>query len=411
MKATRRDVLKAGLGSFAALSVGTSVPLLVPRMAMAKTAADAKATRENVLVILQLTGGNDGLNTLVPHGNDDYHKLRPKLAIKDKLIKVSDTYSLHPGLDGFRELLDRGALAMVHDCGYPKPNRSHFESMDIWHTANPQDPSGFGWIGHYLDHALHGSGNVVNALAVGNQLPNMMKAKNTPVPSVQNINNFGVQVDGRTKYDAGLERKLINDLNQARENNPSLGFLARQATDAIMASREIREATRDYQPDAEYPRGLGDRLKMLARIINANLGARVLYTEIGGFDTHANQHRSHHDLMKAVGDALLAFHTDLKAKGLSKKVMVMGFSEFGRRAAENDSSGTDHGAAGPMFLVGDGVKPGLHGTPASLTDLDRGDLKHTTDFRSIYAELLDRWLNTESRAVLGNAFSPINVIA
>jgi uncharacterized protein (DUF1501 family) len=412
MKHTRREIMKVGLGALPLISIGSSMPLFVSRLAMAQTQPATQVSDDNVLVVVQLSGGNDGLNTVIPFANDAYLKSRPTLALKERLLKVNDELALNPGLEALKRRFDEGTLAIISGCGYPNPNRSHFESMDIWHTANPGGGTKGGWLGHYLDHALRGTSNPLAAVNIGTALPQALVNDAAPVPSIQSISDFSVQTDPGTPFDAELEQQIIRDLNAVKEASPAMQFLQRQSTNAIVASEQIRRLTEGYKPDASYPPGLGERLRLIAQIICGNFGTRVFYCEIGGFDTHSNQLAGHENLLKQVGDSIDAFLTDMNAKGYGRKVSVMCFSEFGRRVAQNDSNGTDHGTAGPMFVVGSAVKGGLHGAYPSLApdDVADGDLKFTTDFRRVYATLLERWLNADSAAVLGNKFEPVEFL-
>jgi len=411
---TRRDILKVGLGSLPVVCIGSSLPAFVSRMAMAEQAANPAVSNDNILVIVQLSGGNDGLNTVVPLGFDPYFKARPKLALKDNLHKLNDQFALNDGLTPFKKIWDDGQLAIVNGCGYPKPNRSHFESMAIWHSADPKNPGqNGGWLGHYLDHLRRGtSAGVMNAINIGSELPQALVNEQAPAPSIQSIEDFSIRVLGKADGKSATEKALITEFNQLDESSPAMAFLSRQATNAMISADQIQKLTAGYKSDAEYPQGLGQRLRLIAQIINGNFGTKVFYCEQGGYDTHANQVAGHSKLLNEMSAGIAAFMKDMTAKGYGDKITVMCFSEFGRRVAQNDSNGTDHGAAGPMFLVGNKVKGGLHGEHPSLDKdkLDDGDLKYTTDFRRVYSSLLDGWLNVDSTKVLKAKFEPLAVI-
>jgi uncharacterized protein (DUF1501 family) len=411
---SRRDILKVGFGALPVICIGASMPAFVSKMAFAAPAENSKVSNDNILVIVQLSGGNDGLNTIVPVGADPYYKARPQLALKDGLHKLTDKFALNPGMLAMKKMYDDGKVAIVQGCGYPKPNRSHFESMAIWQSADPVNAGrNGGWIGHYLDHLRRGSpADVMQAINIGSETPQALVTEGLPAPSIQSIEDFSVRVVGTADNVGATERELITKLNQARATTPSLEFLTRQATNAIVSADEVHKLTAGYKPDAEYPNGLGQRLKLIAQIITANFGTKVFYCEAGGFDTHASQAQQHERILKDVSDSIAAFTKDMEAKGLGDKVTVMCFSEFGRRVNQNDSNGTDHGAAGPMFIIGNKVKGGLHGEHPEL-DKDKlvdGDLKYTTDFRRVYATLLDGWLNSNSAEVLKAKFEPIALI-
>jgi uncharacterized protein (DUF1501 family) len=415
---TRRNLLKVGLGSLPVICLGGTMPAFVSRMAMADPATRPSVSNDNILVVVQLSGGNDGLNTVIPFKADPYYKARPVLGLKQNLLKLNDEHALHPAMGAFKRLYDDGKLAIVNGCGYPKPNRSHFESMAIWHAGDPANAgANGGWVGHYLDHLRRGTssasaGNVMQAINIGSELPQALVNADAPAPSIQSFEDFSVRLLGRANGTEKLERTLIEEVNRINDASPTLAFLSRQATNAIISTDQIIKIAGGYQSAVEYPAGLGQRLRLIAQIINGNFGTRIFYCEIGGFDTHASQLQQHDNLMRQVSDSISAFTADMAAKGYGDKVTVMCFSEFGRRVQQNDSNGTDHGAAGPMFLVGGKVKGGLHGAMPSLEKekLDDGDLRYTTDFRRVYATLLDQWLNTDSVAVLKNKFEPMALV-
>jgi uncharacterized protein (DUF1501 family) len=301
-------------------------------------------------------------------------------------------------------------LAVINGCGYPKPNRSHFRSMEIWQTATPEKYAPVGWLGHYIDHTLRGSDCPLKAVNIGGELPQALVAESAPVPSIQSPEDFRVRTDSSSPYDAKMEEQIIRDVNAVRDSSPSMQFLSRQATNAIVATDNVRALAKGYKTEVNYPGGFGQQLKLIAQIIHGDFGTRVFYCQIGGFDTHANQVNGHENLLAQVSNALAAFHADLKSKGLADKVTVMCFSEFGRRVAQNNSNGTDHGAAAPMFVLGGKVKGGVYGAYPSLTDLDDGDLRFTTDFRRVYATVLDRWLNADSKKVLSASYEPLGFL-
>jgi uncharacterized protein (DUF1501 family) len=416
MKPSRREMLRVGLGGLSVVSLAGSMPMFVSRFAQAQTLAATQVSNDNVLVVVQLSGGNDGLNTIVPASSDVYHNVRRNIALKERLIKLNDDLALNPGLSAFKELFDAGQLAIVNGCGYPEPNRSHFQSMAIWHTADPRGGGGTngGWLGHYLDHCCRGTDHATNptlsAINIGNELPQALVNDGPPVPSIQSIDDFRVKTDPAIQYDAKRKEQLIRELNEIHGASPALQFLSRQATNAIIEADQIRRLTAGYKPDANYPYGLGQQLKLIAQLIAGNFGTRVFYCQIGGFDTHANQTGQHENLLAQVATSIKAFLDDLKAKGYADKVSVMCFSEFGRRVESNSSSGTDHGTAGPMFVAGGKVKGGLYGAYPSLTDLDNGDLKYTTDFRRVYTTMLEKWLNADPTVVLNNRFEPVEFL-
>ena len=411
MQASRRDLLKVGLSSAAVVSLGSTIPAFLTRFAMADTPATHPVQSDNILVVVQLSGGNDGLNTVIPIGDDVYHKSRQVIGVKDKALMLDDTLALNPSMTAFKDLFGAGQLAVINGCGYPQPNRSHFRSMEIWQTADPVDVQTSGWLGHYLDHMLRGTDQSMAAINIGSQLPTALVTDGAPVPSIQSISDFGLTPDqGINARDGAAENKIITSLNAVREQSPALQFLTRQATNAIVSSADIHKMTNGYKPEANYPGGLGQSLRLIAQLITGHLGTRLYYCEIGGFDTHSGEEPQHSQLLGSVAAGIAAFHKDLTAKKLNDKVTVMCFSEFGRRVEQNASNGTDHGTAGPMFVSGGAVKGGLYGKYPSMADLDDGDLKYTTDFRRVYATLLEKWLSADSAAVLQNKFQTMDFI-
>ncbi len=414
---TRRIFLQKGLTM---VSAAATVPYFIQSSAfgltdpfdLLQTSSIAGKPQDRILVVVQLGGGNDGLNTVVPFGDDQYYRARPQLGIPaNNVLRFgggADGIGLHPNLTGLKELHDDGLLATVQGVGYPNPNRSHFTSMDIWHTANPQQPSGNGWIGRYFDNTCNGTPEPNAEIAIGREAPKaMMGDLNKPV-SFETADLF--RWIGEDLHNSlGEPYEEINrggDRVEGVKAGTQLEFLTRTALNAQIASEQIRNAVR-VRPLVEYPRNqLGQQLQMVGSMIRAELPTRVYYVTISGFDTHAGQAGSHANLMTQVGSALLAFLKDLKAQGNDGRVLTMTFSEFGRRVKQNASQGTDHGTAAPMFLLGPMVRPGVLGPHPSLTDLDQGDLKFGIDFRCIYAAILESWLKADSRKVLKGAFRP-----
>lgn len=408
MNTTRRDLLKVGLGGLGVVSLAGTMPAFLSKFAFAESVAGSKTSDDNILVVVQLSGGNDGLNTVIPTNQKDaYLKARPTIGLKDRLNTLDDNIALNPGLTPFKELFDAGKLAVINGCGYPQPNRSHFRSMEIWQTANPTSYEPTGWLGHYVDHVLRGTEGLLKAVNIGPELPQALVADHEVIPSIQSIDDFRIRTDPNTPFDAKMEEEIIRQLSAVKNEAPAMQYLSRQATNAIIEADQIRKVVANYKPDADYPYGLGQQLRLIAQLITGNFGTKLFYCQTGGFDTHANQLGQHERLLNNVAASIQAFQKDMDAKGLGKKVVVMCFSEFGRRVNQNNSAGTDHGAAAPMFVVGGQIKGGIYGSYPSLTDLDDGDLKYTTDFRRVYATLLDRWLNADASKILKNTFEPL----
>ena len=427
---TRREFVRKGLLFLAA---GYSAPFFLTRTvwALDKT---APATRPlgipdgRILVVIQLGGGNDGLNTVVPHGMDEYYRARPQLGIpRDKLIKINDTVGLHPGLAKLKEIYDRGQLAIIQGVGYPNPDRSHFRSMEIWHTADPQSQTvTYGWLGRYLDNACPGCDpkrNQINPLAginVGGWMPPALKSQRGLSIALDDPDSFRwvpLATDERdAKQTAGTFEKLNSTVAQNLKDPhlARLDFLSRVAMNADASSDRVRAVlAKSRRSESNYPTtGLARQLQLVARLIAGEIDTRVYYVSMGGFDTHANQAGPHERLLTEFAEAVAAFQADLQKQGNAHRVLTMTFSEFGRRVAENGSGGTDHGAAAPLFITGPAVKGGVYGPHPSLApgDLDRGDLKFGTDFRQVYATVLENWLGASSAPILGSAFAKLKFV-
>jgi uncharacterized protein (DUF1501 family) len=404
---TRRDLIKTTLNSAALVALSPTVPTF-----LARTARAAEPQRDGrVLVVIQLDGGNDAINTLVPFRDEGYAKHRSSLRFDQKnLIKVNDTVGLHPALREMGKLLERGHLALVPGVGYPNPNRSHFESMAIWQTArmDPEEHTGPGWIGRGLDaqiEAAKAASGGAAALFIGDGTPPAaLRARRAATSSLDRLDDLVLP--------EGWSRSADGSRSAAPATGDDLdAYVRRSVLDAYAASKRVAELTgRRAEADARYPgTALAGRLQTVARLLKADLGARVFYTVQGGYDTHAGQSNTHYSLLFELGGAVKAFLDDLAAAKLADRVVVMGFSEFGRRVAENSSAGTDHGTAGLVFLAGPGVKSGVQSKVPSLTDLVDGDPKITTDFRRVYASVLEEWLGLPSRDSLGSAFEPLTL--
>jgi uncharacterized protein (DUF1501 family) len=404
MNATRRQFLKAGLGSAGVVCLGAGAPNFLLR-----AAETAGKNSDNVLVVLQLTGGNDGLNTIVPFDDPEYRRLRPELGIPtDQVLKIGDGLGFHPSLKGLAKLLEESKLGIVQGVGYPNPNRSHFESMDIWHTCVTAKNRNAGWLGRYLDASARAGGDLPALHFGGEQQPLALKARQTHVPSVQTLEKFKLQFAERAEIRAAAE----TGAKPRAAGDDLLEFLQTAKSAALASSRRVEESLGKYQTSITYPEtDLARKLRTIAQLVDAGLGTRIYYVTLDGFDTHSNQPAAHAGLLTEFGDAAAAFTADAAEHGHGPRVTMMVFSEFGRRVKENASQGTDHGAAAPMFLCGERVKPGLIGKHPSLTDLDDGDQKFHTDFRGVYAALLEKWLGQPSAEILAGEFPPADVFA
>ncbi|MGD0137467.1 MAG: DUF1501 domain-containing protein [Tepidisphaeraceae bacterium] len=410
---TRRIFLQRGL---TLLAVAPTIPTFLDQTVMALSDPfDSKLTQQTtgkdgkILVVVQLSGGNDGLSMVIPYGDDVYYQARARISHPAKdILKINDYLGLHPNLTGLKNLYDNGDLAIVQGVGYPNPNRSHFRSMDIWQSAEPerQQPS-TGWIGRYFDNTCPGCDPHVG-VAIGDALPLAMQGEKVLPLSFERPDSY--RYNGRDKADyvklnqADLQGSAILPPKTVTAQN-QLDFLHRTAMDAQLSSEEILRLTRNHSSPAAYPANeFGNGLKTIAAMIAGGLPTRVYYVALGGFDTHVGQLARHDALMKQLSDGLSAFWQDLKQQGNQDRVLAMTFSEFGRRVQENASNGTDHGAAAPMFVMGTSIKQGIVSPHPSLTDLDQGDLKYLVDFRSVYASMLQNWLNTPSKPILGDQY-------
>ena len=381
-----------------------------------------------ILVVVQLAGGNDGLSTIVPYADDAYRRARgaDAHAAKD-VLKINDYVGLHPALASLKGMYDDGHLGIVQGVGYPNPNRSHFRATDIWASAQPdREAVTSGWVGRYFDNACTGV-DPHAGMSIGSSLPLAMQGERTVPLSIERPEAYRYQGRDRLAYEA-LNRAaattrpsivLPNTMAETTrfrkkvEVTPAaqLDFLERTAMDAQVSSDQILRLAGNHRPVTTYPGNeFGQGLQTVAAMIAGQLPTRVYYVSLGGFDTHAGQLNRHDRLMETLGQGLGAFWSDLKATGHQDQVLVMTFSEFGRRVTLNASGGTDHGAAAPMFLMGPKITPGLLGRHPSLTDLDSGDLKYNTDFRSVYATILQNWLDTPSKPILGSQFPTLPIL-
>jgi uncharacterized protein (DUF1501 family) len=403
---TRRQFLTRGTAGLSFLSLSGSLPAL---FADAAEAAAKQDRNDHVLVVVELAGGNDGLNTVIPFEDPLYAKHRPTLAIpKDKVVKLSDHVGLHPALDPLGKLFKAGKLSVVQGVGYPDPDRSHFRSMEIWHTASTAaTPPSTGWLGRVLDHEYRpGDDDKVRGLGLADALPQAFQAEKVSVPVVQQLETFTAPEEGTPR------QKLLRRLSTAPGGKGEpVGFLRRQAATLYRTADQLRAAAEKYRSEAEYNGNFGEQLRKCAQLITADLGVRLLFVSQGSYDTHNQQANAHQTLLTELAASLASFQQDLEKQKCADRVVVMTFSEFGRRVDENASQGTDHGAASCLFLSGTKVKGGLAGSYPSLAKLGEGDLIHTVDFRSVYATVLEKWLGCPSEKLLGAKFPLLDVLA
>ncbi|MHC4401245.1 MAG: DUF1501 domain-containing protein [Planctomycetota bacterium] len=418
MSHTRRDFLKASLGASGLAALGPAVPALAKA---ASAAPPRRNTGDSVLVVVQMAGGNDGLNTVVPYGDDEYHRNRPTLrAVADDVLKIDALVGFHPRMKAFKRLFDEGRLSVVQGTGYPNPNGDHGAAMRDWQTARPHETScQTGWLGRAVDHVHRPEEAEVPAVFVGTlSRPLALNAEQVVVPSVRSLQTCTLRATGGAQ-DGGAGRAALERaaaVPRSANDNPLLGFLQNGTQSACGVSRRIEAILAGRgAAGGDYPAiQFAQRLRTVAQLVRADFGARIYYTELGGaepggFDNHANQLGNHCALLHQLSESVAAFADDLARDKLLDRVLLMTFSEFGRTVNENGRRGTGHASAAPMFLVGGKVKAGLIGPHPSLTELENGGPKHHTDFRRVYAAALQRWLGYDSRAALGQ-FEPLDVL-
>jgi len=417
----RRSFLKRGV-TFVALS-------MVSRHMMMQTGtntdtvfgqASSVAGSNKLLVIVQLNGGNDGLNTVIPYKNGIYYDSRPALAVPEsEILSIDDAAGLgfHPNLTNFKQFYDEGKMAVVNGVGYPNSNRSHFRSTDIWMSGHPEKVVGTGWIGRYLDHSVeqfHGS--TLPAGNVRGTLPLTMKGDQVVVPSIQNLDSYTLETDSRYPGDRQAQLDAFTAINSQTSTESFVNIIAESGLKAFESSEELQAAAAEYTTTVQYPGDpFGQALQLVSQILSGGLGTQVMHVSIGGFDTHASQDTAgtnHPGLLSAVDAGIKALYDDLVAQGIADDVTIMTFSEFGRRVRENGSLGTDHGTAAPMFVIGNNLKGGIYGDYPSLTNLDQnGDLIHTIDFRQVYATVLEDWLEADATEILQNSYNKLDFFA
>lgn len=416
MTHNRRRFLQSSLGASALVSLGWDAPSFLVKAARA--AETSAKPSDNVLVVVQLSGGNDGLNTVVPYADEAYAANRVALRVgNDQVRKIDANLGFHPSLEGYSQALEAGRLAIVQGVGYPNPDRSHFRSMDIWHSARAEtvDVSD-GWLGRAIDQVGNAAGQDVPALHLGaSELPVALISRGTPVPSIESLESFRLRDDAGALPLSSL-RPLADSARPAAAPpgaNDLLDFLRKSTLNAYASSEQVRQALAESPSAAKYPEsGLAKKLRNIAQLIDAGLSTSIYYISLDGFDTHANQAEAHAALLTELAAASQAFLDDLQARGHLDRVLMLTFSEFGRRVHENASQGTDHGTSAPVFLAGGRVKSGPHGAHPSLTDLDgEGDMKFHTDFRRVYATILDLWLRCSSETVLAGKYEPLDFLA
>ena len=413
MAITRREFVKNGVAAF---TVGFAAPAFLSELAMAQG-----QLRRN-LVVLYLSGGNDALSMLVPYRDAQYYARRPGQAVPAaNVLQIGsdsggNALGLHPRLPGLRSIFNSGRLAIVQRTGYPNSSRSHFLGTDIWSTADPSSPQGAGWLGRYLD-LLPSPVDPLTGWSTVRETPRTLLSRSVGVPSVPNVQQYAFASPNDTTDALFARQSAARISSHLPVDRPHLAFVNATAQAAFATLDRVAQVA-SYVSSVAYPNnGLGLALRTVAGAMVRGIGTRVFWVQTGGFDTHAGQNTNlangtYANLMGAIDGALLAFHDDLRNHGLLNDTLLLQFSEFGRRINENGSNGTDHGAAGLMLVMGGAVRGGLYGTAADLRSVpdnptlenNANDVRHETDFRTVYASVIDRWLGADSAAVLGANF-------
>ena len=394
----RRDFLKQS-------SLASSL-FFVPNFVKAFEKVAKESLGYKKLVIVQLSGGNDGLNTIIPYTNDIYYKKRPGLSVpKNELIKVTDELGFHQSLAPLKNLYDQGYLSIINNVGYPNPNRSHFRSTDIWQTASDANQYlDTGWLGRYIEQF----GKMpYTGIELDDSLSLIMKGKS--MNGIATKNPRTLFANTQTPY----FKKVLNHQSDAHLSEHNLGYLYKTMIEAKSSAKYIYETSKTYKSSLEYPKNpFGKQLKTTSEFINSNLDSSVYYVSMGGFDTHANQENRQKKLLKTYSESMEVFINDLKQNDTFKDTLVITFSEFGRRLQQNAAGGTDHGAANNVFIIGENLKTkGFYNDAPNLLNLDsNGDLIHSVDFRSIYATVLDTWLQVDDEAILNKSYNKLNFI-
>jgi len=401
---SRRDFVKGGV---ALVSIGTTAnSLLKGAVAFAaQNPALAQASSGKILVLVQLAGGNDFTNTLVPYADPAYYAARPTLGTPaETLLKLDDSAALAPQLTGLKGLWDEGRVAFVRGVGYPNQNYSHFKSMAIWEAGDPELKLDQGWLGRTLDSMESEAHDPFFGFNAGGSTPPELRGELVPVTAVANPNDFGFRERGQAVQPAAARSSTLMKLYEEYPANSPFGVLLETTAEtAVSASTTLTAVHQAYVPAVEYPdSSFAAGLKLIAETITGGLGIRVGHVTLGGFDTHTNQQEDHPALLQTLDEGLTAFYRDLAAHGRADDVVVATWTEFSRRVEENANGSTDHGSAGGMIVLGNGVERGIYGDQPSLTNLiDRGNLLYTVDFRSVYATLIEKWLGVPSSDLMG----------
>ncbi|NEW08255.1 DUF1501 domain-containing protein [Paenibacillus sp. SYP-B3998] len=411
MKLTRRDFLIKGTALFATLGLGGG--LLYTQTGKSIFAIGSEQEIDDpVLVVVQLSGGNDGINTLIPYGQGVYFDARPTLGYKQsEVLALDHRVGLHPSLEGVAALYKQGKLAVVQGVGYPKPDHSHFRSMEIWQTAEPDKISHSGWLARYVESSLRQSSNPLKAVQVGNSGSKAFHSDTMSFPVIQSLDTYHL-IDSKT----GIQEKsrilkAFQDMYGPQDQMEQLRITCQRGSDAYKSVEAIQALSANYSNAIEYPNSsFAKDLQLVSKLLAGKSGTRVFNVQLGGFDDHADEKVQHAKVLKQLDEGLTAFYKDMESQGLQDRVVVMTFSEFGRRVKENGSGGTDHGTAAPMFVLGGKVKGGLYGAYPNLSNLDNGDLKYEVDFRSVYSTIIENWLDGDAPGVLGKSYENLRFI-
>jgi len=395
----RRTFLQTG--SLAAAS------MMVPNFLKAFEQRSVVSPGNKVIVVLQLSGGNDGLNTVIPISNDIYYKVRPALGIKKiDALGLTEDAGLHPSLPAFKAFYDDGSLGIINGVGYPNPDRSHFRSMDIWQSASDSNKYiNNGWLGRYLDAQCEGCDKPTQALEIDDTLSLALKGQHAKALAMK---------DPRRLYNSANEKffKEISKAHHSENGEQAVDYLYKTMADTLSSADYIFKQSRLHPSNISYPKTeMGNSLKTIASLIFSDINTKVYYLSLGSFDTHVGQNNQQSKLFKEMNDSIEVFVKDLKANNRFEDVMIMSFSEFGRRVTQNASNGTDHGTANNMFFISGGLKkPGLINAMPDLNNLQEGDLKHTVDFKNVYATVLKNWLAADDIKILGKQFQYLDFV-
>ncbi|MBE1441507.1 DUF1501 domain-containing protein [Paenibacillus sp. OAS669] len=413
MKLTRRDFLLKGTALLATLGLGGPMIFAQDGSPLSSASEDQPQNVDApVLVVIQLSGGNDGINTLIPYGMGGYFDARPTLKImENEVLAINNEVGLHPSLTRLNELYKNGKLAIIQGVGYPKPDHSHFRSMEIWQTAEPEKYIRSGWLARYVESSLAQSRNPLKALQIGNNANKAFHSDTINVPVIQSVETYTMFDPKTPKAEQNRLAKAFIDMYDPNRQGTQIKVTCQRGADAYQSVEAIHSLTSGYQNKVEYPKsGIARDLQLVSKLLSGQSGTRVFYVELGGFDDHAQEKEQHAKLLKQLDEAIGTFYKDLEAQGLQDRVVTMAFSEFGRRVKENGNVGTDHGTAAPVFVLGGKVKGGMYGVMPSLTNLDNGDLKYEVDFRSVYYTLVNNWLKGDAGSVVKGSFENLAFI-